>query len=113
MRSGKAMGAPGLIFLAVLITVSMPNLSYAAGDKALGEYLSGECVTCHQVAGQDKGIPAIVGLPEAAFIGMMEEYKQKKRANPLMQNVAARLSQDDIAALATYFGSLPRQPRSK
>ena len=34
------------------------------GDKALGEYLSSECVTCHQITGRYEGIPPIVGWPE-------------------------------------------------
>ena len=33
----------------------------AAGDRELGEYLSSECVTCHQLSGQFDGIPSIVG----------------------------------------------------
>lgn len=76
------------------------------GDKALGEYLSSECVTCHQLSGQFKGIPPIVGWPEANFIEIMKEYRHKKRPNPVMQMIAARLSEEEIASLALYFGSL-------
>ena len=39
----------------------------AAGDRALGEYLSSECVTCHQLSGRYQGIPPIVGWPEPSF----------------------------------------------
>jgi cytochrome c553 len=78
----------------------------AAGDKALGEYLSSECVTCHQLSGRGTGIPPIVGLPDDSFIMIMSEYRQKKRDNPIMQTIAGRLSNEDIAALAAYFGSV-------
>jgi cytochrome c len=37
----------------------------------------------------------------------MQDYRQKKRDNPIMQTVADRLSPEEIAALAAYFGSLP------
>ena len=78
----------------------------APGDKALGEYLSSECVTCHQITGKYEGIPPIVGWPEETFIAIMGEYRQKKRENPIMQTIAGRFSADEIAALAAYFGSL-------
>jgi cytochrome c553 len=76
------------------------------GDKALGQYLSSECVTCHQITGRYEGIPPIVGWPNTTFIEIMGEYRAKKRANPIMQTIAVRLSEEEIAALAAYFGSL-------
>jgi cytochrome c553 len=82
-----------------------------AGDKALGEYLSSECVTCHQVTGQYDGIRSIVGWPEPTFIAVMGEYRQRKRDNIIMQTIAGRLSVEEVAALAAYFGSL--QPHAK
>lgn len=72
----------------------------------MGEYLSSECVTCHQLSGQFKGIPPIIGWPESSFIEIMQEYQHKKRANPVMQMIAGRLSAEEIASLALYFGSL-------
>jgi len=86
--------------------MSMPAGATAA-DKAFGEYLSSECVTCHQLSGRYEGIPPIVGWPEPIFIEAMQEYRKKKRDNPIMQTVADRLSPEEIAALAAYFGSLP------
>jgi cytochrome c553 len=82
----------------------------AQGDKALGEYLSSECVTCHQLSGRYQGIPPIVWWPEQSFVEIMEEYRSKKRNNPVMQTIAAKFSKDEIAALAAYFGSV--KPRN-
>jgi cytochrome c553 len=76
------------------------------GDRALGQYLSSECVTCHQISGRYEGIPPIVGWPNTIFIEIMGEYRAKKRDNPIMQTIAVRLSEEEIAALAAYFGSL-------
>ena len=78
----------------------------AAGDRALGEYLSSECVTCHQLSGRHQGIPPIIGWPEASFIEIMDEYRAKRRSNPVMQTIAGKFSADEIAALASYFGGL-------
>jgi cytochrome c553 len=93
-------------YLALTAAMWMPAGATAA-DKAFGEYLSSECVTCHQLSGRYEGIPPIVGWPEPIFIEAMQDYRQKKRDNPIMQTVADRLSPEEIAALAAYFGSLP------
>ncbi len=85
----------------------------AKGDRELGQYLSSECVTCHQVSGKYDGIPPIVGWPEDVFVEIMSEYRSDKRENPVMRTIVARLSDDDIAALAAYFQSLPEQTGPK
>ncbi len=76
------------------------------GDPEYGEYLSTECTTCHQIDGEYDGIPAIIGWYEEDFVLAMHAYKQKIRTHPVMQMMAGRLSDDEIAALATYFGAL-------
>lgn len=76
-----------------------------ASDREYGQYLSSECVTCHQLSGRESGgIPRITGWPEDEFVAVMMAYKTKKRDHPVMQNIAGRLGADEIAALATYFG---------
>ncbi len=83
-----------------------PEIPALKGDPDYGEYLSGECTTCHQAAGSDEGIPSIVLWPEDDFVIAMHAYKSKKRAHPVMQMVAGRLGDEEIAALAAYFGAL-------
>lgn len=73
------------------------------GDVAYGEYLSSECVGCHQLAGQTGGVPSITGWPTGPFIVAMFDYRSKDRDNVTMQTLAARLSDEEIAALAAYF----------
>ena len=70
------------------------------------QYLSSECVTCHQIIGAVRRHPADRRLAGAVFVEIMDEYRAKKRANPVMQTIAGRLSEEEIAALAAYFGSL-------
>jgi cytochrome c553 len=90
--------------------VGWTDAGLAAGDRALGEYLSSECVTCHQLSGQYQGIPPIVGWPETTFVEIMNEYRDKRRSNPVMQTITGKFSSEDIAALAAYFGSV--KPRN-
>lgn len=83
-----------------------PAILELEGDADYGAYLAGECTTCHQVDGGAGGLPAIVHLPRDAFVTAMHAYRNKTRAHPIMQMVAGRLGDAEIAALAAYFTSL-------
>ena len=102
-----------LSVMAALFLVTPSQKIHAAGDNAFGQYLSSECVTCHQLSGRFEGIPPIIGWPETSFIEIMTQYRTKERPNPVMQNIAGKLSEEEIAALAAYFGSLKPPPQAK
>ncbi len=76
------------------------------GDRDYGEYLSGTCVGCHQIDGADEGIPSITGWPSEAFMTAIFSYQLKYRENPVMQQIAGSLNNEEIAALAAYFEEL-------
>jgi len=80
-----------------------PAVLAIQGDAEYGEYLSNECITCHQSDGSDQGIPSITGWPEKQFVTVMHAYKNKTRPHPVMQMMAAGLADEEIAALAAYF----------
>jgi len=77
-------------------------------DVAYGEYLAGECVTCHSTDGADQGIPNIIGLEAEGFAYIMHSYRNKELENKVMQLVAGRLDDEQIASLAVYFASLSK-----
>lgn len=79
----------------------------AEGDPEYGQYLSSECVTCHQVRATDAKIPSIHGMDGKGFISIMKAYRARELDNPAMQTVAGRLTDEDIAALAAYYSALP------
>jgi cytochrome c len=83
-----------------------PEILAIRGDPAYGQYLSGECTTCHQTDGGGEGIPSITGWPVEDFVIAMHAYKKNIRKNPAMNMMASRLSDEEIAALAAYFNAL-------
>ncbi len=83
-----------------------PEILALEGDPEYGEYLSSECTTCHRADGSDEGIPSIVLWPELDFVVAMHAYKDKAREHPVMNMVAGRLNDEEIAALAAYFATL-------
>lgn len=95
-----------IIFMCSCIAIS-PALADDVRDY--GEYLSGECTTCHRIDGADSEIPSIVGWDTETFIETLGYYKSGDRKNPAMESVAKSLDDEQINALAAYFGSLKSQ----
>ena len=78
----------------------------AGADVDYGEYLSGECVACHHSEGESKGIPSITGWDAETFASVMHAYRAKEIDHNVMQMIAGRLADDEIASLAVYFSTL-------
>ena len=78
----------------------------AKADLGYGEYLAGECVTCHRKSGA--GIPQINGIEAETFVTIMKAYRSKELDNKVMQMMAGRLDDEQIISLAAYFSSLPK-----
>lgn len=77
------------------------------GDIPYGEYLAGECSSCHILGGvSSAGVPQIDGLDREPFITALFQYRIGARDNQTMVSVAARLGDEEIVALAAYFESL-------
>ena len=98
-----------LLYLLILVNFSKVSYSdekiLALGDKEYGQHLSGECVTCHK-ASSNKAIPSINGYDKEVFVTIMLAYKNKEMENPVMQMIAGRLDNEQIASLALYFNNL-------
>ena len=106
------MTAPRAVFGASLIAFSMLPGAMALADEqqiAFGEYLAGECVSCHQLSGAANGIPPIVGWEPQRFVSALKEFRGKVRPNEAMRTIASRLEDDEIAALAAYFATRKQQ----
>ena len=95
--------AAALVAGAALVAAPAPA---SASDIAFGEYLAGECATCHRRAGAAGGIPAITGWPRGSFIAVLNSYRSRERDNVVMQTIAGRLTDDEMAALAAYFETI-------
>ena len=72
------------------------------------------CAACHNAAftGMEPGIPALVGLQTNYISAQLGAFRYGTRtaiAPDCMQLVAARLSEDDVTALAAWLSSLPGQ----
>ncbi len=80
-----------------------PEILAIKGDAAYGEYLAGECTACHSSGGD---IPRISGMDPDTIVVELHAYRAGAREHQVMQLVTGRLGDEEIAALAAYFGAL-------
>jgi cytochrome c553 len=98
-----------LVTAAALLSgmLAMPLFPAFADDVVeYGAYLSGECVTCHRAGNSDGRIPSLAGRSRDDILTALAAFKSGERSSHVMQDIAVRLADDEMLALAAYFSSL-------
>jgi cytochrome c553 len=105
-----------LIACAALLAPAMaaePATAAAKPDTAKGQELSSKvCGACHTADGS-RGAPAnpiISGQHPEYIVKQLAEFKAGKRANPVMQGMAAPLTEADMKNVAAFYAGV--QPKS-
>lgn len=82
----------------------------AGGDATLaktGQAKAAMCLGCHGEAGAGNGqFPRLAGQQPDYLVKQLSSFKEGSRKASHMQAIAKTLSEDDMKALAAYFGSL-------
>lgn len=94
--------------IALLICVcSIPAMSFA--EQLSGRTMANTCSGCHGTNGVPavSYIPPLAGLAEEEFTKAMIAYRDGTRTATIMNRVAPAFSDEEIAAMAAYFASLP------
>lgn len=96
-----------VLFLALAFAAGA-NASTPVGNVAAGKNKAGVCAACHGDGNKtlDASYPKLAGQYPDYLSKALHEYKSGKRTNPIMGAQAANLSDQDIADLTAYFGSL-------
>jgi cytochrome c len=76
------------------------------GDVPYGEFLAGDCRSCHVDGAEQGSLEQIATMPRDAFLTRMYQFKLRADGSETMQLQAARLSDEELAALAAYFQTL-------
>ncbi|CAA9891872.1 Cytochrome c class I [Candidatus Methylobacter favarea] len=78
-----------------------------AADTAAGEQKAATCSGCHGPQGKSSNAqwPNLAAQQSIYLINQLKAFKSGSRKNPLMQPLAASLSEEDINNLAAYFSS--------
>ena len=87
----------------------LPPVS-AGGDPTLaksGQAKASICLGCHGSSAEGNGqFPRLAGQHPGYLANQLGHFKEGVRKNGHMQAIAGSLSDEDIKALAAYFGSL-------
>lgn len=79
------------------------------GDAATGMELASDCAACHGDDGKGDGeFPHIAGMDPVSLVQALKGYKSGDLESEYMADYASDLSEQDMADLAVYYASFPR-----
>ena len=80
-----------------------------AADVDAGKNKASMCVGCHGAEGVSSNpmFPSLAGQSAMYLENQLKAFKSGSRVNPMMQGMAAGLTNEDMKNLAAYFASLP------
>jgi cytochrome c553 len=103
-------------FLAIasLTAAALMSVSAAAGaqDASAGSKKVDMCLGCHNIPGYQGSFPEIYKVPKIAgqnakyIVAALGAYKKGDRKHPTMHNIAASLSDQDMADVAAFYEQL-------
>ena len=104
--------------MAVLAALSLFSLAPAAlaQDAKAGEKKASMCIGCHGIPGYQASFPEVHKVPMIAgqgakyIVAALTEYQKGTRKHPTMRAVAAPLSEQDMADLAAFYETQPKDP---
>jgi cytochrome c553 len=102
---------PIIIIATLALTVSW-GAAQAADLKAGSEKASTVCASCHGINGisASDGFPNLAGQKAAYLAKALKAYRDGSRKAPIMNNMAASLTDQDIDNLAGHFSGLKSTP---
>src|SRR3954465_5985729 len=107
--------------LSAFVTLALLSFAAAAGAQDVkangqaGEKKAEMCNGCHSIPGYQASFPEVHKVPMLAgqtakyMQAALGAYKSGDRKHPTMRAIAASLSEQDMADLAAYYESLPKE----
>lgn len=94
--------------LAVLMSVSLPQLAAAEGDPMRGAKLGTTCLGCHGITGYRNAypsyrVPKLGGQKGAYLETALKAYRDGTRPHPTMQSQGSTLTDQDIEDLVAWI----------
>jgi cytochrome c553 len=101
-----------LVTAGLALTLSMAATCAGAADLAAGAAKAQTCGACHGPHGvsQSPLTPSLAGQPDGFLQWQLVYFRNGVRKSPVMQPMAASLSDDDIRNLAAHFAAQTPPP---
>jgi cytochrome c553 len=96
---------------ALLLSLS----AWAEGDPSRGRARAQMCEGCHGIADYRTAYPEVYPVPKIGgqqapyIVKTLGDYKKGARKHPTMRGIAATLSDQDVADLASYYAGAVRK----
>ena len=105
----------GLLAISAAMAFLLSASAWAEGDPARGRARAQMCEGCHGIADYRTAYPQVYSVPkiggqEAPYIvKTLQDYKTGARKHPTMRGIAATLTDQDMADLASYYAGNARK----
>jgi cytochrome c553 len=105
----------GLLAISAAMAFLLSASAWAEGDPARGRARAQMCEGCHGIADYRTAYPEVYPVPriggqQAAYIiKTLQDYKTGARKHPTMRGIAATLTDQDMADLASYYAGNARK----
>lgn len=82
--------------------------AFSADPEAIRTQATTICASCHGVKGisASEALPNLQGQKVQYLSGALKAYREGSRKAPVMNHMAANLTDDEIEGLARYFSAL-------
>jgi cytochrome c553 len=84
----------------------------SAGDASKGAVLAYGCAACHGESGLgvSPDFPHIAGQDPRYLFKQLSDFRDKTRTNPVMNGIAAGMTDQEMADIAAYYAAQPGPP---
>ena len=95
------------VLLLALLCLLMVSDALAAGNINAGKNKAIHCQVCHGKGGKSFNplYPVLAGQHAQYIIKQLKAFKVKERTNPIMNEIAAPLTEEDMSDLGAFFNS--------
>lgn len=108
-----------ILFATLMLAAGVTTTAAAAdakapfkADPAKGATLAATCLACHTADGSRGAVanPILQGQHPEYLVKQLQEFKSGKRANAIMQGMAAALSEDDMKHISAFYADKQAKP---
>lgn len=103
MKLGMVMATAGAFAASLSFAGETPKADPAKGQQIVAQV----CVACHGADGNSSAPvnPSLAGQHPEYLVKQLSEFKKGVRKNPIMQGMAATLSEDDMRNVAAFLSA--------
>ncbi|HEY6992418.1 MAG TPA: cytochrome C [Xanthobacteraceae bacterium] len=97
------MNATRIVTAALVLTLSTPAVAAGPADAPPGAL---SCSGCHPSSqAMDVKVPRLIGRNPADIVTAMQAFKSGQRTSIAMERIAKGFSEDEVEAIASWYGA--------